>query len=373
MDRVSPVFRSSPQRRNLKIRAALCLLLVGGAIASDVTGPRKERSSVARRLEQGGAESGFRYHLIGNPSDVVTTTQAGFVLEGGGTDIDESFRWMIDRSGGGDFLVIRTSGTDAYNQDIFNVTTPRGVQANSVATLIVTTRAGSFDPFVARTIRAAEALWIAGGNQANHYAWWQQTPVADAIHDLVARGVPVGGTSSGLAVMGEYIYTSEGDVAKEPHLTSTQALRDPYHPRVMIRDDFLHLPFLDSTLLEPHFVQESRYGRMAVFLHQIAASGRSREARGIGIDYKTALLVEPDGTGRIVTRPDHPHGKVTLFRLTSPTVLPSQSRAPIVAEFEAQEFSHEDTIDLRSWGGTNATAFRMAIDGQMLKTAQLQN
>ncbi len=184
---------------------------------------------------------------------------------------------MIDRSGGGDFLVIRTSGTDAYNQDIFNITTPHGVQANSVATLIVTTREGSlFDPFVARTIRAAEALWIAGGNQANHYTRWQRSPVSDAIHDLIARGVPVGGTSSALAVMGEYVHASEGDAAKEPHLTSTQALRDPYHPRVLIRDDFLHPPFLDSTLLEPHFVQESRHGRLAVFLHQIAASGRSR-------------------------------------------------------------------------------------------------
>jgi cyanophycinase len=44
---------------------------------------------------------------------VVTPTLLGLVLEGGGTDIDESYRWMIERSGGGDFLVIRTSGTDA--------------------------------------------------------------------------------------------------------------------------------------------------------------------------------------------------------------------------------------------------------------------
>ena len=73
---------------------------------------------------------------------------------------------MIDRSGGGDFLVIRTSGTDAYNNDVFDLTTPDGLRADSVATLIVTSRAASFDPFVVRTIRSAEALWIAGGDQA---------------------------------------------------------------------------------------------------------------------------------------------------------------------------------------------------------------
>ncbi len=64
--------------------------------------------------------------------------------------------------------------------------------------------------------------------------------------------------------------------------------------------------------------------------------------------------MEPDGTSRIVTRPDHPHGKVTLFRLTSPaTVLPSQScrAVPIVAEFEGPGVgSHEDIrSDLRGF------------------------
>ena len=373
MDLLRPACRRSAPRWKLLTRAAICFLLVCAALASDVAGPREERSILARRLVLGGAAVGYRYHLVGNPGDVVTATRPGLVLEGGGTDIDESFRWMIDRSGGGDFLVIRTSGTDAYNKDLFNMTTPRGGRADSVATLIVTSRAASFDPFVARTIRSAEALWIAGGDQARHYALWRRSPVADAIHDLVARGVPVGGTSSGLAIMGEYIYTSEGDRPKEPHLTSTEALRDPYHARVTVRDDFLHLPFLAGALLEPHFVQESRYGRMAVFLNQIAAGRRGREARGIGIDRKTALLVEPDGSARVITGPDHPHGKVILFRLAAPSVLSDQSRIPLVAEFEALEFRSEDTIDLLHWRGTEATAFRMSFDGKDLRTALLQN
>ncbi len=82
MDRVSPVFRSSPQRRKLKIRAALCLLLVGAAIASDVTGPGKSVPPSRDVWSEGERRQGFRYQLIGNPSDVVTATQAGFVLEG---------------------------------------------------------------------------------------------------------------------------------------------------------------------------------------------------------------------------------------------------------------------------------------------------
>ena len=152
--------------------------------------------------------------------------------------------------------------------------------------------------------------------------------------------------------MGEYTYTSEGDGPEEPHLTSTQALRDPYHPRVTVRRDFLHLPFLDGVILEPHFVQESRYGRMAVFLARIAAEGRVREARGIGIDRRTALLVEPDGSGRVITRPDHPFGKVILFRTDRPARGVRTGTALSVADIEAVEFGRGDQVDLLRWGGT---------------------
>ncbi len=228
---------------------------------------------------KGTESTGYQYLLLGNEADVVTPTRPGLVLEGGGTDIDESFEWMIQRSGGGDFLVIRTSGTDAYNPDIHAMRAANGLRADSAATLIVRTRQAAFDPFVIQTIRNAEALWLAGGDQAKHFAFWHGTPVADAIHELVERGVPVGGTSSGLAVMGEYIYSAEADAEDELPLTSTVTLRDPFHPRLTLRKDFLHLPDLHRTILEPHFDQESRYGRMAASLARIGLEC-PRHARG---------------------------------------------------------------------------------------------
>ena len=371
MGRLRPACRAAWPRRRPRTLAVVCFLAVCAALAAVAAGHRAGRSFLARRLVLGGEAAGYRYDLVGNPADVRPATRPGLVLEGGGTDIDEALLWMIDRSGGGDFLVLRTSGTDAYNDDVFDMTTPRGRRADSVATLIVASRAASVDPFVARTIRSAEALWIAGGDQALHVARWRGTPVADAIHDLVTRGVPVGGTSSGLAVMGEYAYTSEADGPEEPHLTSTQALRDPHHPRVTVRGDFLHLPFLGGVILEPHFLQESRYGRMAVFLGRIAAEGRVREARGIGIDRRTALLVEPDGSGRVITRPEHPFGKVVLFRRVAPTAVVGPGRGPGAADIEVEEFGPGDRVDLLRWGGTGGVAYRLSIEGGVLTTVPL--
>ncbi len=60
----------------------------------------------------------YDFYLQGNPADVTPPTTGGTVLMGGGTDVDAAFQWMIDRSGGGDFVIIRTTGTDAYNSYI---------------------------------------------------------------------------------------------------------------------------------------------------------------------------------------------------------------------------------------------------------------
>ena len=110
-------------------------------------------------------------------NDVVATTRGGILMD--------------VRKRGGDFLVVRASGTAAYNSYI------RGLcpALNSVATLIVHSRAGAEQLFVKDAILKAEALFIASGDQSNYVKYYAGTPVAAAINALAARGVPVGGTS----------------------------------------------------------------------------------------------------------------------------------------------------------------------------------
>jgi cyanophycinase len=309
---------------------------------------------------KGTESSDYQYLLLGNESDVARPTRPGLVLQGGGSDIDESFQWMIERSGGGDFLVIRTSGTDAYNPYIHAMTTANGLRADSAATLIVRTRQAAFDPFVIRTIKSAEALWLAGGDQARNFAFWRATPIVDAIHELVERGVPVGGTSSGLAVMGEYIYSAEADADDEPHLMSTVTLRDPFHPRLTLRKDFLHLPDLHRTILEPHFDQDSRCGRMAASLARITLECPT--ARGIGIDHQTALLVEPDGRALVINGPEYHLGRVSLMLLAGPAEVIERGKPLTARGIEVMQFGRGDRIDLRKWTGKARCTFRFEID-----------
>ena len=160
--------------------------------------------------------------------------------------------------------------------------------------------------------------------------------------------------------MGEYIYSAEADGEDEPHLTSTVTLRDPFHPRLTLRKDFLHLPELHRTILEPHFDQWSRYGRMAAFLARIALE--CPEARGIGIDRQTALLVEPDGSARVINGPEYHLGRVSLMRLNCPAEVIEPGKPLTARGIEVLQFGHGDRIDLRKWTGKPRCTFRFEIE-----------
>ena len=109
------------------------------------------------------AKASYQYYVVGNASDVSRSTTAGQLLMGGGTDVDAAFQWMIGKAGGGDFVVIRATGTDAYNPYIYGLGT-----VDSVETIITKNRAAASDPFVVAKIRSAEALFIAGGDQNDY-------------------------------------------------------------------------------------------------------------------------------------------------------------------------------------------------------------
>lgn len=226
----------------------------------------------------------------GNSADVVTKTTAGFALMGGGKDLDEAFKFLCDKSGGGDFVILRASGTDAYNSYIAGL-----CKQNSVTTLLMASRDAANVPAAAAAIRRAEAIFVAGGDQSNYINFWQGTPVQAALNDAIGRGVPIGGTSAGLAVLGEFVFAALRDSARSP-----ETLADPYNERVTISRSFVDIPLLKGTITDTHFVTRDRQGRLLGFLARIVEDGLASEVRGIGVDERAAVLLEPDGIAQVV-------------------------------------------------------------------------
>jgi cyanophycinase len=285
------------------------------------------------------AQSAKRYehYVVGDPANVVRPqpAQPTMVLMGGGTDVDDAFRWMIQKSGGGNFVVIRAKGTDAYNPYIYAF---GGV--TSVETLIITNREAANDPFVLERVRNAEALWIAGGDQADYWEDWKGTPLQAAIQGLASKNIPIGGTSAGLAVMSQYVFN-----ALNGSITSPQALSNPYDKAVSIGRDFLTLPGMGNLITDMHLDSRDRMGRLVTFMARIVNDGWTPMTRGIGVDVETALLVESGNATRVGNGSAYFLNTVGLPEVCMP-------RTPLTyRNIGVQRLSGGGSFSLSNWAG----------------------
>jgi cyanophycinase len=294
----------------------------------------------------------YIYVRTGNATDAHTHPQFGIAMMGGGSDLDEAFRWLCSKVDGGDFLVVRAAGDDEYNSYIAGL-----CRLNSVATLVIPDRASALDPEVAHIILNAEAVFIAGGDQARYINFWKGTPVQDALNANISAGKPIGGTSAGLAVLGEFIYGALQDKPDDNDLTSAEVLRDPYFHRATIVRNFLKLSLLSNTLTDSHFAKRDRMGRSLGFLARIAQNGWSTQPREIAIDEDSAVLVEADGRARIIGGGS---GAYFLSATQTPEVCRPQKPLTIrnVRVYHAPAGA---SFDLNSWTGAGGERYRLSV------------
>jgi cyanophycinase-like exopeptidase len=306
-----------------------------------------------------GPKAGYQSFIVGNPADAPQSPNltSGLVLMGGGTDVDAAFQWMCQRAGGGDFVVIRTTGTDAYNPYIQQLCP----QMDSVETIIITSTTGANASYVSSQIQNAEALWIAGGDQSTYTNLWRGTAVQTGVDFLLnTKGAPVGGTSAGLAVLSQFIYTGElGSV------TSSQALANPFHRYVTLDRDLFQSSLGTNKIYDSHFVTRDRMGRSLVFLARIVNNGWASQPRGIGIDEETAILVTPGGAGTMV-------GTGAAYFLQAPG--PAQvlvAKTPLsyfnVGVYKVPQGA---TFNLSTWTGSGGVAYTLNVNAGSLTSTQ---
>lgn len=304
------------------------------------------------------AGKGYSYSRAGNTADVARSTTPGVVLMGGGTEVDSSMQQMCAWANGGDFLVIRATGTDAYNPYLQDLCPG----LNSVATLIIPSQSAATDPFVARTVLAAEAIWIAGGAQDDYIEYWTDTPVQTELNASIARGVPIGGTSAGLAVLTEYVYSALGSKG----VTSAQALADPYNRYVTLARGFVNLQALGGVIGDTHFATRDRMGRDLAFLCRITNEGWG-QPRAIAVDEGTALAIPERGPATVAS-----NGAGSVYFLSPAET--AQDCAPSVPltfrNVDVYRVGASGTFDLGRWKGSGGVAYKVSADSGVLTSDQ---
>lgn len=233
-------------------------------------------------------------YLTGNKENVNNSVNSGLILMGGGKDVDEAFKIMVKNSNRGDFVVLRSSGADGYNPYIYSDI--GGV--DSVETILIDSKEKADCPEIYEKIINAEALFIAGGDQSKYYTFWKNTKTQQALNYLINdKKVTIGGTSAGLAVLGNIVYTAE-----KVSLDSNQVLMNPLDEKITLKNDFLNIDILKSVITDTHFDQRNRQGRLIGFMANAVNKDPSiiYDLKSIGVDENTAVYINQKGIGTVL-------------------------------------------------------------------------
>lgn len=240
------------------------------------------------------------YYHEGGASDDVQAGQRMYLLAGGG-DTDQfgeaATKFFTDGSNRGDIVLIgqgvelKDWATQVYDEFAQG-------QARSVTSLSITTRDQANDPRIVELLKGADALWFGGGAQSYYQNIWRGTQTFASIAAAAAGNVAIGGTSAGMAILGQYAYVDfPWDSVK-----SRFATQQPLDPRVnMELQGRTTLPFaaLSSSTSAPlygmvtdtHFAVRDRMGRLAAFV----TKPRGPALYGLAAEVSTAVLIQPAG------------------------------------------------------------------------------
>ena len=97
----------------------------------------------------------YTSYCTGKTMDKKTSPKGGVCLMGGSSEDDNAMRWFLNQSDGGDILVLRTSGSNGFNDYMYS---ELGVTINSVESIVVKNKDASYDTTLYRKINQTEGI-----------------------------------------------------------------------------------------------------------------------------------------------------------------------------------------------------------------------
>ncbi len=204
-----------------------------------------------------------------------STTKRQLVIIGGAEDKENDsqiLREFVRRAGGTKAnIVIMTAATELPREVGDNyIRVFERLGAENVRIIDTETREDATSSTALEAIQKATGVFFTGGDQARITSILKDTEIDTAIHKRFSEGIVVAGTSAGAAVMPDKMIV-EGD--------------SQTNPRIEVVEMGPGLGFLPGVVIDQHFSQRGRLGRLISALLQEPA------VLGFGIDENTAMVV----------------------------------------------------------------------------------
>jgi cyanophycinase len=205
----------------------------------------------------------------------MSNNQGALVIIGGAEDKEgecQVLREFVRRAGGTKArIVIMTAATELPREVGENyIRVFERLGAEDVRIIDTESREDAKSSTAIEAIEKSTGVFFTGGDQARITDILKDTEIDALIHKRFGEGVVVGGTSAGAAVMPDVMIV-EGDGAT--------------HPRMDTVDLGPGMGFLPGVVIDQHFSQRGRLGRL------ISALAQQPAVLGFGIDENTAMVV----------------------------------------------------------------------------------
>jgi cyanophycinase len=213
----------------------------------------------------------------------MSNTSGQLVIIGGAEDKEGDciiLREFVRRAGGTKArIVIMTAATELPREVGENyIRVFERLGAEDVRIVDTESREDARSSTALEAIEKATGVFFTGGDQARITSILKDTEIDQAIHRRYSEGLVVAGTSAGAAVMPDVMIV-EGD--------------SETNPRVEIVDMGPGMGFLPGVVIDQHFSQRGRLGRL------ISALAQQPAVLGFGIDENTAMVVN-DGQFEVI-------------------------------------------------------------------------
>lgn len=230
----------------------------------------------------------------------------GLLLDGAGASGSppSTLAWMHHRLFGndprraGNVVILRASYTNIDDRNFYKAGNFASVQTVLIPRCTTQLQVAA----VAKIVDGADAVYFAGGDQAN-YVRWKGNPLMEAVKRVYARGGVVGGGSAGLAIQGAVVYDSVAADRLGADTHAADAVANPLEPRISFTTGLFAWPALANTITDSHLVARDRIGRTIAFLARIFHDDllpNAGEIYALGIDGGSAVVVDPDGTATLL-------------------------------------------------------------------------
>jgi len=206
-----------------------------------------------------------------------------------------------------------------------------------------------------------KVFFFAGGDQWVYYSYWKDTPLLATVNSLITnKHVTVGGTSAGMVIQSQFIFTAQYDT-----IVSKEALDNPYDRKLTIGYGFINQPYLTNVITDSHFYERDRMGRSVAFVARLEQDRLvTKAARGIACDESTAVLVSQTGIGTVVS-----NGGVAYFLYATKFPTVCREGEPLqFSDLEVRALNNGDQFDLVSWSSNNGRKYSISASGGSLSS-----